>query len=699
MKSNHLYARTFSALFALALAIGIGGLTSTSVLAQETPMPATLTITHFAPFADTVEATSVDVIVDGSVVFPALTYPNLVRGVELPAGDYLVQIALANTDTVIISDTLSVMSGVDYTVAAIGGANGWAPEYYALVNDLTPPADGNGKVRISHLAPFADTAAGTQVDICTEDGNVVAGLAGVPYKATTPYLELPAGIYDLKVAASGSNCGVTLIDVPAFSLLDGGILDVFAVGDGVNQTAAIVVNDQTPSASVNVAHFAPFADTALGTAVTVRVDGEVALNDFKFADVANGVELAAGEHLVEILPAGSDTVAISATVNLAPGGMYSVIAQGDGANQQLGLKVLDDATAAPAAGQGKLRIGHLAPFAADLAATEVDICLDSGGVVPGLNNVPYDVVSPFLELPAGDYDLLIAVAGTNCATVALDLPSVRLSEGQISDAFAIGKVLNDPTSEIALQIATILGITPTPATATVNVAHYAPFGDSTASVTVRVDGNDALTNFEFGDVRTGVTLPAGEHLIEIIPTGASTVAISATVTLMADGDYSVLAVGDGANQPLELRVLDNATAAPPSGSAKLRVGHLAPFAAALDDTQVDICTQENSVVPGLTNVPYGAVTEFLELPAGNYDLKIAVANTSCTGVALDLDPFLLESGDINDVYAIGKATDAFPLAASSITGLKPGEPTAIDDDEPQAPVQDRLIFVPLIQNQ
>ena len=50
--------------------------------------------------------------------------------------------------------------------------------------------------------------------------------------------------------------------------------------------------------------------------------------------------------------------------------------------------------------------------------------------------------------------------------------SVRLGDGEIADAYAIGK--NDMT--FPLSISTVLGINFTPAT--VNIAHYAPFGTS-----------------------------------------------------------------------------------------------------------------------------------------------------------------------------------------------------------------------------
>ena len=107
------------------------------------------------------------------------------------------------------------------------------------------------------------------------------------------------------------------------------------------------------------------------------------------------------------------------------------------------------------------------------------------------------------------------------------------------------------------------------ANATVNIAHYAPFGDSQdgTSVSIFVDGSEAITDVKFSDVKTGVMLPAGDHLIEIKPTGTDSVAISGTVTLAAGGSYTVMAIGDVANQPLGLKVLDNSVGASAEGDS------------------------------------------------------------------------------------------------------------------------------------
>ncbi|MEZ4833018.1 MAG: DUF4397 domain-containing protein [Caldilineaceae bacterium] len=89
---------------------------------------------------------------------------------------------------------------------------------------------------------------------------------------------------------------------------------------------------------------------------------------------------------------------------------------------------------------------------------------------------------------------------------------------------------------------------------TVTVAHFAPFASETisTSVTVRINGSDVITGFTYPQVVRNAALSSGSTLIEILPTGTNTVAISATVTLTDDTDYTVSAIGDGTNQGLEL---------------------------------------------------------------------------------------------------------------------------------------------------
>ena len=160
------------------------------------------------------------------------------------------------------------------------------------------------------------------------------------------------------------------------TLSAGDIVSVFAVGDGGNQPVgafALPSGEEGSllplAASLQVAHLAPFAMDP-DTAVSIELDGTEVLDGFEFADSTAYLPVEAGvDHLVEVFPAGSTTAAISATVNLNHTKDYVAIAKGGANGWDLGLELLEDDNAAPSAGKGKVRIGHLAPFATDAADT------------------------------------------------------------------------------------------------------------------------------------------------------------------------------------------------------------------------------------------------------------------------------------------------------------------------------------------
>ncbi|PKL96424.1 MAG: hypothetical protein CVV18_01695, partial [Gammaproteobacteria bacterium HGW-Gammaproteobacteria-8] len=121
------------------------------------------------------------------------------------------------------------------------------------------------------------------------------------------------------------------------------------------------------------------------------------------------------------------------------------------------------------------------------------------------------------------------------------------------------------------------------ADATVRIVHAAPFADTLegTSVTVAANGAPVLQDFQFKDFTDVLPLPAGDYELTVTPTGAGEPAITADVTLEDGVDYTVLAVGDGVNQPLALWPLVNDAAAPGDGNLNLRIVHAAPFASDL----------------------------------------------------------------------------------------------------------------------
>lgn len=235
-----------------------------------------LNIAHFAPFADDVLDTAVTVRVNGTDVFTDVMYGSMLIGINvLPPGSYAVELVDAD-ETVIVSTTLTLAAKKQYSVIAIGGANGYPVELGALENDTTPPPAGFSRLRIGHLAPFAQPLAATEVDICRNDTNTpVPGLTDLEYgDVTVPALVVPAGVYDLSIAAAGSTCATKVLNLPPFILASGGIYDAYAIGlnDAIYPLRVRSLTGLTYLPRVSLAHFAPFAPispTLTSTAVTV----------------------------------------------------------------------------------------------------------------------------------------------------------------------------------------------------------------------------------------------------------------------------------------------------------------------------------------------------------------------------------------------------------------------------------------------
>ena len=326
------------------------------------------------------------------------------------------------------------------------------------------------------------------------------------------------------------------------------------------------LNSMAMATQVNVNHLAPFADSLAGTAVSINVNNAEVLNGVTFLQSSGYLELAAsgvapGETKLDVYaPPGAASPAISATVDLAADTYYSVTAIGDGMNQPLSLLALEDSQSMPSTGNVMIRVIHAAPFASDINATAASIRLDDGTVVNGLNSVLFGQNSGFFEIPAGNYDLNVSTA--DGSTRLIDIAPIDLPAGAVVNVFATGDGINQPVGAYAVfgdgtsSPLALKSMAPT----RVNVAHLAPFAMDKADTAVSVDvnGSEVLNGVEFLQSSGYLTLAEngmapGSTMLEVFaPPGADDAAIMATVDLAAETDYTVVAIGDGSNQPLSL---------------------------------------------------------------------------------------------------------------------------------------------------
>jgi len=214
---------------------------ATTLLLTSQPLlaAARVAVAHFAPFAENIDDTAVNVLVNGDTFLENVKFKQFTAEyTSLDAGTYTIDIVPVGATEPAISKEFMLEDGNDYTVFAVGNGITQDLELWALLDNTTMPMDGNLNIRIVHAAPFAADLAATEVSIRTAGGDVVNGLVGVPYEVDSGFFEVPAGTYDLKVASNDGS--VNYIDALPAPLPAGADVTIYAVGDGINQPLGLI---------------------------------------------------------------------------------------------------------------------------------------------------------------------------------------------------------------------------------------------------------------------------------------------------------------------------------------------------------------------------------------------------------------------------------------------------------------------------
>lgn len=195
--------------------------------------------------------------------------------------------------------------------------------------DNSPPA----RLRVLHASPDAPN-----VDVYV-DGTKV--LDNVPYPTLSSYLNVAAGVREIKVNAAGT--AATVIDVKPN--LSGGAAYTAIAANFVADIQALLATDETSAAPagqarVRVIHAAPDAGP-----VDILVNGQIVLSNVPFGTISSYLLLPAGTYTVQVNAAGTSTTAIQASLAVSSGMNYSAVAIGSVKTSPvnpLALKVLTD---------------------------------------------------------------------------------------------------------------------------------------------------------------------------------------------------------------------------------------------------------------------------------------------------------------------------------------------------------------------
>ncbi len=263
--------------------------------------------------------------------------------------------------------------------------------------------------------------------------------------------------------------------------------------------------------------------------------------------------------------------------------------------------------------------------------------------------------------------------------------------------------------------------TPVPAgSIRATVVHASPVAQAAATqvdVFVTAPGADLaasapLGTFSFGETLGPVEVPAGDYQIRVTPAGTpGTVVFDSGTQPLPDGFNGVFVAVDNTTRstaPIGIVVLDGSGAAEivNAGSpAAIRVIHNSPDAPA-----VDVVVNDDFNAPLIEDLTFPNAapnfTDFVEVPADTYNIKVTVANMPGM-IAIDED-LTFEAGLEYSVYAtdfLANITpvliedDRRPVATGAKVRIIHGSPTAQDVDiYVTAPGTDISTVAPLLED-
>lgn len=165
------------------------------------------------------------------VLAPAAAYGAVTDYQQIPTGFYTVTVRPAGDadGAPLISGTLEAKPGQAYTLAGLGTKDN--PRLATLDDDLTPPDQGESRVRLLPAASAAET-----VTVTAQDGPTVASQA--PFGQATGYAAVPAGSWTLDAVADmdATTEATTEVDLAAGSVYTLLVLDS---DDGLTVTPVV----------------------------------------------------------------------------------------------------------------------------------------------------------------------------------------------------------------------------------------------------------------------------------------------------------------------------------------------------------------------------------------------------------------------------------------------------------------------------
>ena len=153
--------------------------------------------------------------------------------------------------------------------------------------------------------------------------------------------------------------------------------------------------------------------------------------------------------------------------------------------------------------------------------------------------------------------------------------------------------------------------------ARVRVVHASP---DAPDVDVLLDDAEVLGDVPYLTASDYLGVPAGDQNLKVNAAGTATTVIDADLSLVDGTDYTVIA--SGLAEAIEPIVLQDDNSTPAAGNARVRAIHGAPSAPSVDIYITAPGADLETTIPLLVSVEFGDVADYVEAPAGDYQVRV-----------------------------------------------------------------------------
>jgi hypothetical protein len=190
--------------------------------------------------------------------------------------------------------------------------------------------------------------------------------------------------------------------------------------------------------------------------------------------------------------------------------------------------------------------------------------------------------------------------------------------------------------------------------ARMRVVHASP---DAPDVDLLLDDAEVLSDVPYRTASDYLDVPAGNLNLKVNAAGTATTVVDTDLSLVDGTDYTVIA--KGLAEAIEPIVLQDDNSAPAPGNARVRAIHGAPGAPAVDIYVTAPEADLETTIPLLANVEFGDVADYIEAPAGDYEVRVTPAGTKT--VVIDSGTLTLSSGQVRTAIAVDAAGGGAPF--------------------------------------